>query len=236
MIEDGRCTDGSLRLHYLTAGDAAQLTPLVYVPGALGVAEDFRPEMERLSPRPTIAISPRGFGRSSSPERGYGFDDRVHDLETVLASLRPPPPCVMAFSLGVPVALRYAVRNPHRVAGLILLDYPAVYPALATTWTERALPQARQRGVPEHVVHRMQIESRRTELWDELHRVQAPVLLVRGGESPAISPADLARYRRSLPQARIVVFEDAGHEVFRPDYERFMRTVEAFLDALDASE
>ena len=221
MVDHGWCTDGTLRLHYLTTGDAAQLTPLIYVPGALGAAEDFRPEMERLSPRPTIAISPRGFGLSSSPERGYGFDDRVRDLETV--------------SLGVPIALRYAVRNPRRVAGLILLDYPAVYPAFATTWSERALPQARQRGIPEHVVLRMQLESQRTELWDELAHVRAPVLIVKGGKSSAISPEDLERFRSRLPQARIEIFADAGHEVFRPDYERFMHTVEAFLDALDAS-
>lgn len=235
MVEDGWWTDETLRLHYLRAGDAIHLTPLVYVPGALGEAEDFRAEMERLAPRPTIAISPRGFGLSSTPERGYGLEDRARDLDAVLTHLALPPACVMAFSLGVPVALRYASQNPRRVSGLILLDYPARYPAHSEAWLERALPQAHQRGVPDQVVHGMREESSATELWNELTDVTASVLIVKGGESPAISSQDLARYRTSLPQARIEVFEDAGHDVFRPDYERFMQLVEEFVGTLDPS-
>ena len=233
MGEEDWYAAGSPRLHALRAGDATHRTPLVYVPGALGSAEDFRPEMQRLSPRPTVAISPRGFGRSSAPESGYGLEDRARDLDRVLSQLALPPACVMAFSVGVPVALLDAARHPHRVAGLILLDYPARYPKFTDAWVEHALDSARRRGVPDHVVYRLQEESRATELWSELDAVDAPVVVVKGGESTAISTEDLDRYRRSLSDVRIEVFEEAGHEVFRPDYERFMRTVEAFLRDLD---
>ena len=233
MTEQGWWTDGTIRLHYLTSGDAPGLTPLVYVPGALGKADDFRPEMERLSPRRTAAISPRGLGLSSAPARGYGLDDRARDLDTVLTHLALPSACVMAFSLGVPVALQYAARHPDRIAGLILLDYPARYPDLSDRWVDRSLPFARQHGIPEHVIHRIAEEARATELWNDLPGIRTPVLIVKGGDSTSISPPDLDRYRTSLPQARIEVLEDAGHEVYRSDYERFMRLIDGFLRTLD---
>ena len=71
------------------------------------------------------------------------------------------------------------------------------------------------------------------ELWSELGALTCPVLLVVGGLSPSVSAADLERYRRSLPDLRVEVFDDSGHEVFRPDYERFMLLVEGFLAELD---
>jgi pimeloyl-ACP methyl ester carboxylesterase len=40
-------------------------------------------------------------------------------------------------------------------------------------------------------------------------------------------------YRRRLRQAKVVVFEESGHVLWEPDYERFMRTVQTFLDWVD---
>ena len=142
----------------------------------------------------------------------------------------------MAFSRGVPVALKYAVRRPERVVGLVLLDYPVRSTKYSERWVEGALPVAREQGVPEHVVRRMQQESRDEDLWDELQGLTCPVLVVRGGRSSVLSEVEAERYQRVLPQVEIVVFEDAGHEVFRPDYERFMRTVAAFLERLDGED
>ena len=233
MLYEGWTEANKLRLHYLANVGTSGRTPLVYVPGSLGSAEDFRTEMGRLAPRPCIAVSPRGTGRSSAPETGYGLADRMRDLEQVLDDVDPPPFCLMAFSRGVPIALRYATLRPERVRGLILLDFPARYARYSERWVEGALPVAREQGVPEHVVRRMQHESRDEDLWDELAVLVCPVLIVRGGQSQALSEAEAEWYQRVLPQAEIVVFEDAGHEVFRPDYERFMRTIEAFLERLD---
>ena len=233
MIQEDWVEHDVARLHYLQWGDAADLTPLVYIPGSLGSANHFREEMQLLAPRRTVAVSPRGLGESSAPQHGYSFTNRVDDLEVVLDRLALAPSCVMAFSLGVPVALRYATRNPTRVPGMILLDYPARYPARSPEWLERALPFARERGIPERVVRRLQLESEQVELWDELPDVRAPVLIIKGGKSPAVSDDDLDRYRKELPHAQIEVFEDSGHEVHQPDYERFIGLVEKFLRSLD---
>ena len=235
MIEDRWGERDGVKLHYLVQQGPADLSPLMYVPGSLGRAEEFRAEMERLAPRATLAVDKRGiYEGEAAPEDGYTFEDRVADLEAVAAEARLGPVCVMAFSLGVPVALKYAVRHPAQVRGLILLDYSARYPARDDGWLERALPFARERGIPERVVRAIHRDASAVDLWSELGALDCPVLLVVGGKSPSVSAEALERYRRSLPDLRIEVFEDAGHEVYRPDYERFMRLVEGFLEDLDA--
>ena len=235
MIEDRWGDRDGVALHYLVQRGSAGLVPLVYVPGSLGRAEESRAEMERLAPRTMLAVDKRGvFERDAAPEAGYALEDRVADLDAVLADANLGPACLMAFSLGVPVALGYAVRRPDDVRGLILLDYPARYPTHDDAWVERALPFARERGIPERVVRAIHRESSPVELWSELGSLGCPVLLVVGGKSPSVSADDLERYRDALPHLRIEAFEDAGHEVFRPDYERFMRLIEGFLVELDA--
>ncbi|MFA5552424.1 MAG: alpha/beta hydrolase [Trueperaceae bacterium] len=232
-ITEAHVERGSVRLHYLLHRGDQSLTPLVYVPGSLGNAEDFRTEMRRLAPRTTVAISPRGLGGSSAPEQGYSLHDRVQDLEAVLAELRLPPACLMAFSAGVPVALAYAVRRPDRVKSLILLDYPARSKRLTQQWADQARPFAAERGVPEHVVKAMIADSTDVELWEDIRGIACPALLVIGGKSNYVTDEDLRRYREALPQPEVEQFEYSGHEVFRPDYERFMRVIERFLGRSD---
>ena len=45
---------------------------------------------------------------------------------------------------------------------------------------ERALPFARERDIPEHVVRLAHRESEAVELWDEFRGVKSPVLIVTG--------------------------------------------------------
>jgi predicted nucleotidyltransferase len=111
---------------------------------------------------------------------------------------------------------------------LILLDYPA----RSAAWFERALPFARERGIVEHVVKGIAGEAERTGLWDELRAIARPVLLVKGGRSPAVSYEDFHRYRET-PGVRVEVFTESGHEIHQPDYERFIGTIEGFLAELD---
>ena len=51
------------------------------------------------------------------------------------------------------------------------------------------------------------------DLWKAVERVQAPLLLVRGGTSPVVDDEDVAEAKRRNPNARVVVVEGAGHSV-----------------------
>src|SRR5262249_62058866 len=137
------------------AGERGAL-PHVFVPGTFGYAEDYLPEMEALAPRRCVAVSLRGRGRSDAPATGYAFDDHVGDLVALLARPDLPRCSIMAYSMGVPWALGYALREPGRVAGLVLGDYPARYRALKPGWAARALEAmpARADTVVAHALER----------------------------------------------------------------------------------
>lgn len=75
------------------------------------------------------------------------------------------------------------------------------------TWTWR-----HQLGRPEG--SGMQVESVDFQpLWDELERVTAPTVLVRGGLSPVVDDADIAELNRRRPDAEVLVVDGAGHSV-----------------------
>jgi len=76
-------------------------------------------------------------------------------------------------------------------------------------------------------------ESTAVELWEGIERITCPVLLIVGGQSPFVTEEDVERYRKAWPQLQLEIFEESGHEVFRPNYERFMRVIERFLRAID---
>jgi pimeloyl-ACP methyl ester carboxylesterase len=50
-------------------------------------------------------------------------------------------------------------------------------------------------------------------LWDELERIPAPLLLVRGGLSSVVSQEDVAELLRRRPDAVVEVVDGAGHSV-----------------------
>lgn len=50
-------------------------------------------------------------------------------------------------------------------------------------------------------------------LWDAIGRIDVPLLLVRGADSPVVDDDDVAELRRRKPDARVVVIDGAGHSV-----------------------
>lgn len=237
MIRDEWAVREGVRIHYLEGGEreAADRIPLMYIPGALGSAENFRSEMEKLAPRRTLAVSWRGAGKSDAPETGYSLEDQVKDAEAVMEKALKGRFYLMAYSMGVPRAIELAARHPRRVAGLILIDYPARYPALSETWVERVLSS--YQNVPERVVRAIQRESREVLLWDRLRDISCPVLVLRGGgEGSLLKEADAALFRERLSRVEIAVLPKAGHDVWNPDYDRFFRTVVSFLEERDRED
>lgn len=233
MPEEGFVDRAGVRLQYLQDGDHPALTPVLYVPGGLGGAAHFAEEMERLLPRRTAAVSLRGRGGSDAPESGYRFEDQVADLAAIVEDLGWDHFCLMAYSMAVPIALGFAADHPDRLAGVVILDYPARYPAPAPRWVEET--RADFPDHPAHVIERLHQEGEEVLLWDRLGEITCPVLVIYGGKpEAALRSEDADRYRELLPQARVVEFEDADHHIWRPDYERFMGEIEAFLSKLDA--
>ncbi len=239
---EGWVQNWEVRLHYLTNAPVAlgELSPLVIVPGTAEAAEDYADLLEALAPRRCLALSLRGRGQSGSPQRGYTLIDHTTDVEALVNALDLPPFCLMGYSRGVAYALAYAARQPARLAGLILGDYPAHHPAMSPEWIAHFL-ESTCRGIPvserlmPHVAEGLQREAEDIPLWDYLPGITCPVLILRGGQPGSrLSVEATERYLELLPDARVVRLEDSGHALWEPDYGLYVVTIGGFLERLDA--
>jgi pimeloyl-ACP methyl ester carboxylesterase len=71
-----------------------------------------------------VAYDARGHGESDPAPvgEGYGYPQLVGDLEEVIAATLGQEPIVLAgHSMGAHTALHYALRQPERLAGLVLI-------------------------------------------------------------------------------------------------------------------
>ncbi len=236
-IVEGWVNNRGVRLHYVDSNPdtVPALSPLVYIHGAYGTAEGFLPEMEALSPRRCVAVSLRGRGKSDAPEAGYSFAHHISDIEALVGHLGLARFCLMGWSVGVAYSIGYASHHPETVGGLILLDYPARHSAFKPEWADRALSDSSNNWKP-HAIRAIQQESAEVPLWDELHKIRCPVLIIGGGQTEALlKPDHIDLYRKHLPNSEIVVFNDSGHNPSKPDYDKFIRTLSMFLEKSDRS-
>ncbi len=65
--------------------------------------------------------------------------------------------------------------------------------------------------------------------WDDLPKITAPSLIVRGGKSPILPQEIAEKMRDNLPCAELVVVEESGHEVPEDRAQEFVDLVEDFL-------
>ena len=122
-----------------------------------------------------------------------------------------------------------------------------ILPSLDAAFIARKLthPQTPDSSVRHHVQHqlkqlpdggwtfkqdpRVSYYWRPSDLWADLPKIDVPVLIVRGGQSPVL-PADIAeRMRGAFPKAELVTIEEAGHTVPEDRPEEFIAAVESFL-------
>ncbi len=223
------------RLHYLRSKSAETvLTPIVFVPGGLGAAEDYLAEFESLAPRPCLSLSLRGLGNSDVAESGYGFEDFVGDISAVLADAALPKPCLMAYSMAAPLAIEYVAQHPGEVSGLIIGDFPPVYPKLPPVWVDNAMVMLGQL-ILRPVADAIQADSAEIPLWDRLPAIDCPVLVLRGERPGAkLSAEDADRYQELLPHGRVVSFPLSDHALWDPSYEQFLAVIQTFLVSLDS--
>lgn len=230
QVLDRWADNDGVRLHYLESPGASPGPELLYIPGVLGTAEDFVSLMPHFQPSRCLSVSLRGRGKGESPNQGYTFEDQVADLEAVIATAGARSLNLLAFSMGVPLAVGYALRHPQMVHAMILCDYPARYPAFPPDWADRVSSGPLAGRATPVALRGLQRESRRAELWDQLGQLGCPVLVVRGGrEGSRLSEEEADMYVERLPRTSIALFEDATHEVWEPDDMRFIGTVKRFL-------
>jgi pimeloyl-ACP methyl ester carboxylesterase len=184
---------------------SAQSEQLLFLPGASGNLQFWRPVSDRLhQPAARSFIGWPGFGGVPAEPDVTGIDSLV---SRVLQQLTVPSD-LLAQSMGGVIALRAALARPELVCHLVLtatsggLDLAALG---GSDW--RAGFRANNPELPSW------FEAERSDLSAQLHSLAMPVLLLWGDADP-ISPVAVGeRLAELLPHAELVVIAGGTHDL-----------------------
>ncbi len=184
----------------------------------------------------------RGNGRSDRPATGYDLDTRYADFLAVLDEAVRPPFALVAYSCGSMLALRYAAEHPERLSHLVLLA-GQFSESVPQPFDERVAPVIRDdfanwqqrffaRSMPEpHSLKAIEdgiawsaettpdilVESLRSidgsSVRELLPRVQTPTLALHGTADRIVPYTHAEKLVAALPDARMITFEGAGHNL-----------------------
>ena len=117
-------TIDGVRLHYQEKGAG---TPLLLIHGYTSSTYSWKDVFEPLSRKfRVIAVDLKGFGFSAKPDGDYTRRAQAVLIAHLLDHLKIDKAWLCGSSMGGEVALNVALRNPERVAGLILIDSAGV--------------------------------------------------------------------------------------------------------------
>ncbi|MES2257391.1 MAG: alpha/beta fold hydrolase [Pseudomonadota bacterium] len=178
---------------------------LLFLPGASGATQFWRPAADLLSHRATrVFLGWPGFGPTPPHPDVNGIDDLV---EQVLAEIDQPT-ALIAQSMGGAIALRAALRKPELVSHLVLtvtsggIDLSS---HAAQDW--RPAFQQANPALPRWFA------TYQEDLAPSLTALRMPVLLL-WGDADAISPVSVGRRLATLlPRAELHVFPGGGHDL-----------------------
>jgi 3-oxoadipate enol-lactonase len=147
------------------------------------------------------------------------------------------PLALCGLSLGALVALQMALGSPHRVDRLALCAGFVRLPArgrflMAVVGTAAAVSPSRLRGelggLDRRGVRAVFRAGRRFDVSDDLQRLTMPTLVLVGARDRANVPLSAA-LAAALPDSRLTVVPDAGHEANVDAPAAFTAALRAFL-------
>ena len=215
--------------------------PILYLHGGAGIGSDIPFLELIAKERRVIAPSHPGFGRSSLPDWLDSVDDISHVYLELMDRLGLMRLDLVGFSIGGWIAAEIASKVPDRLTRLALigpvgvktgppdkLDIPDIF-----AMSQEALDRLRLHDPGNNPVElaamsddELLIAARNRETlalisWEpymhnpklrhRLHRVEAPVLLLRGASDGIVSADYLSRYAALFANARIETIAQAGH-------------------------
>ncbi|MGZ5826941.1 MAG: alpha/beta fold hydrolase [Xanthobacteraceae bacterium] len=236
--------------------------PLFYLHGGAGLRDDGAFIDALAKSRRVIAPSHPGFGASGLPDWIDSVDDLAHVHLELLDKLGLATLDLVGMSLGGWIAGEMATMAPERFPRVALiapigvktgstdkLDIPDIF-AMPDAALDRLRFHDPQKFRPDYKNcsdEELAIVARNNETlalltWEpymhnpklkhRLHRVTAPVLLLRGVSDGIVSADYLERYGKLFPHARIATIAAAGHAAQIEQPQATATAVLAFLESV----
>ncbi|HVL56363.1 MAG TPA: alpha/beta hydrolase [Burkholderiaceae bacterium] len=254
-------------LEYVEQGDRSAI-PVILLHGLSDSWRSYERVLQHLPDSiHAFALSMRGHGSSGHPADGYRPRDFAADVAAFMDRLSIDAAVIVGHSLGSAVAQRFAIDQPQRALGLVLVGAFASLPrnpAAHELWSvvssltdpvdvdfvrefqQSTLAQPVPPEFFETVVHeslklparvwRATVEgSLQDDFSAQLHRIAAPTLIVWGEHDQTAGRSEQDALTSALPNARLVVYPDAGHGLHWEEPQRFAADLAGFVDATVAA-
>jgi pimeloyl-ACP methyl ester carboxylesterase len=211
--------------------------PLVVLHGATSLArEDFAAQLPSMSRAFRVYMpDARGHGRTRWDAReGFRYDWLVDDLVAFVDELGLGTFHLLGFSMGAMTALQFGARAPERLRTLIVVGITTLREPRASVGRRLMDPERILAHEPEFAatLARRHDAGQGTGAWQrllpaiaadiaaqplltpaDLHGIDCPAMVVCGDRDPFVPPEHAAGLARQLPNGRLFVAPDCGHEV-----------------------
>ena len=231
--------------------------PLVMLHGATSIGrEDFAAQIPLFS-KAFLCYLPdaRGHGGTRwDAAKGFRYDSLVDDLAGFVDGLGLETFHLIGFSMGAMTALQFAVRQPERLRTIVVVGITTereprasvgrrlMDPARADredpAWAAR-LSRRHDAGQGEGAWRRLlpaiaaDIAVQPLLSPRDLHRIDPPALVACGDRDPFVPVEHASGIRRQLPDGRLFVAPDCGHEVMSRKPSLFNEALAGFYRATE---
>lgn len=209
-----------------------------------------------------VAVDQRGHGEADRPRAGYSLAALGEDIVEFMDVLGFSSAVLLGSSSGGYLAQQVAVMSPHRVAGLVLVGSPRslqgrpwfadevdrLSDPVGAGWVRESLTWfPRFHRVPEWYIEDRVRDGVQlpAHVWREtfnglcnatppsdLGSITCPTLILWGNRDELLARDHMDALARSIPDSRMVVYEDTGHLVLWEQPERVAADLTAFMATL----
>ncbi len=233
--------------------------PLVLLHGATSLGrEDFAAQIPLFS-RAFRCYLPdaRGHGRTRwDAADGFQYDWLVDDLAGFVDQVGLETFHVVGFSMGAMTALQFASRQPERLRTMTIVGITTEREPRASVARRLMDPERADREDPAWaaLLGRRHDEGQGAGAWRrllpaiaadvarqpllsprDLHRIDAPSLVVCGDRDPFVPVEHASGIRRQLPDGRLFVAPECGHEVMSRKPSLFNEALAGFFRSTETT-
>ena len=126
--------------------------------------------------------------------------------------------------------LKFALRRNRKIAALMLT--PRLF---ANRKDHRLMDFVRRESatVPVHVLINVGDHNKNIDLWDQLDKINKPVLLISGGKDKIVKVKTMEKIASKIKNARHYTIENAGHNAILEEPEKIVRLITTFLSEIN---